>query len=147
MALTDKLVAIGDAIRSKTGSTEAMTLDAMATAITNLSSGGGGGGTLSYAQLNRTAYTGSTRTFDLTEYLAASSGTVYFITQYATTTFISVITDGVLIETRYGTNGSIAYASAASLAAPTFALADGIMTITGSGSSNLKSYAVVIYVA
>ena len=33
MALTDKLTAIADAIRSKTGTTEAMTLDEMATAI------------------------------------------------------------------------------------------------------------------
>lgn len=43
MALTDKLVAIGDAIRSKNGTTEAMSLDAMAAAITNLPSGGGTG--------------------------------------------------------------------------------------------------------
>ena len=40
MALTDKLIAIANAIRSKTGSTNPMTLDEMATAITNISVGG-----------------------------------------------------------------------------------------------------------
>ena len=39
MALTDKLMAIANAIRSKTGSTNPMTLDEMATAITNISVG------------------------------------------------------------------------------------------------------------
>ena len=39
MALTDKLTAIADAIRSKTGTTEPMTLDEMATAILNITTG------------------------------------------------------------------------------------------------------------
>lgn len=39
MALTDKLTAIADAIRSKTGTTEAMTLDEMVTAIQNIAVG------------------------------------------------------------------------------------------------------------
>ena len=37
MALTDKLKAIADAIRSKTGLTNQMTLDEMATEISNIS--------------------------------------------------------------------------------------------------------------
>jgi hypothetical protein len=41
MALTDKLKTIADAIRSKTGSTEELTLDQMATEIEGISSGGG----------------------------------------------------------------------------------------------------------
>lgn len=40
MALTDKLTAIADAIREKTGTTEELTLDAMATAISGISGGG-----------------------------------------------------------------------------------------------------------
>lgn len=40
MALTDKLTAIANAIRAKTGNTNNMTLDEMATAITNISVGG-----------------------------------------------------------------------------------------------------------
>lgn len=40
MALIEKLDAIGDAVRGKTGGTEKLTLDAIATAISELSSGG-----------------------------------------------------------------------------------------------------------
>jgi hypothetical protein len=43
MALTDKLTAIGDAIREQTGSSELMTLDAMPDAIRGISGSGGGG--------------------------------------------------------------------------------------------------------
>lgn len=39
MALTDKLRAIADAIRAKTGTTEPMTLDEMVTAIANITTG------------------------------------------------------------------------------------------------------------
>lgn len=41
MALTDKLSAIGSAIREKTGGTELLTLDAMPTAIQGIQTGGG----------------------------------------------------------------------------------------------------------
>ena len=41
MALTDKLTAIADAIRTKTGSTDLLTLDGMAEAIAGIPSGGG----------------------------------------------------------------------------------------------------------
>ena len=43
MALTDKLSAIADAIRGKTGKTEEMTLDQMATEIAGITGGGGDG--------------------------------------------------------------------------------------------------------
>ena len=43
MALTNKLTAIGDAIREKTGSTELLTLEQMATAIAGITGGGEGG--------------------------------------------------------------------------------------------------------
>lgn len=43
MALTDKLVAIADAIRGKTGGAEPLTLDQMATEIAGIQAGGGGG--------------------------------------------------------------------------------------------------------
>jgi hypothetical protein len=42
MALTDKLVSIADSIRAKTGGTEPLTLDEMATAIEGIETGGGG---------------------------------------------------------------------------------------------------------
>lgn len=41
MALTDKLKAIGDAIRAKTGKTDALTLDQMVTEIEGITTGGG----------------------------------------------------------------------------------------------------------
>lgn len=44
MALTDKLTAIADAIRSKTGGTDTMTLDEMVTEISNMTVGNGGSG-------------------------------------------------------------------------------------------------------
>lgn len=44
MALINKLTAIADAIREKTGTTDEMTLDAMASAITGITTGSGGGG-------------------------------------------------------------------------------------------------------
>lgn len=43
MALTDKLTAIADAIRGKTGKTDGLTLDAMVSAIDGIEVGGGGG--------------------------------------------------------------------------------------------------------
>lgn len=43
MALTSKLSAIGDAIRAKTGSSEKLTLDQMASAISGITGGSGGG--------------------------------------------------------------------------------------------------------
>lgn len=42
MALTDKLTSIANAIREKTGKTEEMTLDQMATEIAGIETGGGG---------------------------------------------------------------------------------------------------------
>lgn len=45
MALTDKLTAIGDAIRSKTGGSDLLTLDEMPQEIQSIQTGGGGGDT------------------------------------------------------------------------------------------------------
>lgn len=53
MALIDKLTAIADAIRGKTGKTEEMTLDQMATEIAAIETGGGGEDLIA-AHFNRT---------------------------------------------------------------------------------------------
>ena len=45
MALTDKLTAIGDAIRAKTGKTDLISLDQMPAEIESIQGGGGGGAT------------------------------------------------------------------------------------------------------
>lgn len=58
MALTSKLTNIAEAIRSKTGGTDALTLDGMAAAIAAIEAGGGGGfvtGTFTLAS-NTTGY-------------------------------------------------------------------------------------------
>ena len=78
MALTDKLTAIGDAIRAKNGTTEAMTLDQMATAITNLPSGGSGSsGTWKSVSVPPTK-NGVTSTFDLSAYLNENNDKNFF---------------------------------------------------------------------
>lgn len=43
MALTDKLTSIANAIREKTGNSDLLTLDEMASAISNIETGGSGG--------------------------------------------------------------------------------------------------------
>lgn len=48
MALTDKLTAIADAIRGKTGKTDGLTLDQMVTEIAGITAGGGIEPTVSY---------------------------------------------------------------------------------------------------
>ena len=48
MALTDKLTAIADAIRGKTGKADEMTLEQMAAEIAGIQAGGGDGNELSY---------------------------------------------------------------------------------------------------
>lgn len=77
MALTDKLTAIANAIRGKTGKEDALTLDQMATEIAGIQTGGGGSSfgentvtpnflNLFYALENGTAVTGE---FTLANYL------------------------------------------------------------------------------
>lgn len=50
MALTDKLTAIGDAIREKTGKEDLLTLDQMPVEIRSIETGGGGGEELPAAE-------------------------------------------------------------------------------------------------
>ena len=56
MALTDKLTAIADAIRGKTGKTDGLTLDQMATEIAGIEAGGGGSGGDNALDYARTIY-------------------------------------------------------------------------------------------
>lgn len=57
MALTDKLTAIGDAIREKTETTELLTLDGMAAAIAGIEAGGGEGIDVMYGTVTITENT------------------------------------------------------------------------------------------
>jgi hypothetical protein len=60
MALTNKLTAIADAIRGKTGKTEEMTLDQMATEIAGIQAGGGQ--TIPFIIIEEMTSTASTKT-------------------------------------------------------------------------------------
>lgn len=77
MALTDKLTAIGDAIREKNGSTELLTLDEMPQAIADISSGGGGSG----EDILDSIFDGTITEFyslkDLTAYSSQNFGTLF----------------------------------------------------------------------
>ena len=58
MALTNKLTAIADAIRTKTGKTDSMTLEQMATEISNISVGTGEGGSTGEVTMSFDSATG-----------------------------------------------------------------------------------------
>lgn len=65
MALTDKLTAIADAIRAKTGETGKMTLEQMPAKIGGISGGGGGGG-FDTSQMASCFFTGDMSSIDFT---------------------------------------------------------------------------------
>lgn len=73
MALTDKLTAIGDAIRGKTGDSSLLSLDDMATAITDIQTAGTETGTLDGYNISITARSGYTGEFTMT----IPSSTIY----------------------------------------------------------------------
>lgn len=73
MALTDKLSAIADAIRGKTGGTEELTLDQMVDAIAGIESGGGGGETVTMAA----SCTNAKACYDLLTSLKDANATVH----------------------------------------------------------------------
>lgn len=79
MALTDKLTAIGDAIRGKTGGTEPLTLDQMATEIANIQGGGGGGSIDFNIQSIQVADSASTPFFTLTLEPDSNKNNIWFI--------------------------------------------------------------------
>ena len=73
MALTDKLSAIADTIRGKTGGTEELTLDQMVDAIAGIESGGGGGETVTMAA----SCTNAKACYDLLTSLKDANATVH----------------------------------------------------------------------
>lgn len=145
----EHLTNIAATIRGKNGTTNTYAPNEMAAAIASLSSGSGGGGELAYATLTHT--TGSTnltyRTFDLSNYI--TSGTIYFMTQHGSqyTIHILVITDGKIVDKRYGSNGSGFQNQNTFLTSPTFELTNGILKVTGTAANYVKNYADVIYTA
>lgn len=83
MALINKLEAIGDAIREKTGGTEEMTLDEMATAISSLTTGNvTTTGELKYAILTNNST--STTKFDIGYYVPSKTSKFMIFFSYST---------------------------------------------------------------
>ena len=75
----ETLIGIGNAIREKNGTTDLIATTDMATAISNLATGGGGG-TLKMVAMDRTSSTGAgtiTSKYDMSPY--AQYGTVFLI--------------------------------------------------------------------
>ena len=103
MALTDKLTAIGDAIRSKTGGNSALSLTEMATAISNLSVGAP---TLKYSYwVDNVTYNGSAQSFEIDVETHMNNGNDFT----ATTPFIIVMP---WYPSAYGSGVSIGWSGA-----------------------------------
>lgn len=73
MGLIEKLTAVADAIRSKTGGTEELTLEQMAAAIASIETGGGGGETVTMA----TSCTNAKACYDLLTSLKDANANVH----------------------------------------------------------------------
>ena len=80
MALTDKLSAIGDAIRAKTGGTDMLTLDQMPTAIAGIQTGSGSGGDYNIIVTNNSD---GTQSFAITDASGSSGGSGFWDEDYA----------------------------------------------------------------
>lgn len=95
MALTDKLTAIANAIRGKTGGTKKLTLDEMVAAINSISGGGSSGPVIQYTPsvsriTNKTAYTAVGAAITVKEsgnykcywmHYSAAASTSYYLTR------------------------------------------------------------------
>lgn len=109
MALIDKLTAIADAIRGKTGGTAPLTLDGMATAIAGIQTGGGASG-IYMAKITPAEY--SAKSFTITHnlgttdilYVALWAETLGGITPTTGTTLCKMWAKSDIV-TRRGGNG------------------------------------------
>lgn len=104
MALIDKLTAIGDAIREKTGKTDALTLDQMPTEIAGIETGGSSE-TIKVSALtdNMIAYLGATNIYSTEVEFPIPSK---FITTYLFTLYVCDIYGGEIGSISLTINGS-----------------------------------------
>lgn len=129
------LTAIGDAIREKNGTTDMIAPLDMATAITNLPSGGG---TMVWENVAEMTTNGK---YNISKYLEKHKQLIVFIT-YNNKVYTMIIENGVLSFYCYNDSGKIF--TKTTLTTPTFALSDGILVVNGSKAS--QSYATVMWV-
>lgn len=115
-------------------------------AMANIPTSGGSGGELAYATVTSGSNSGATRMFDISNYVA--TGTIYVMTIYGSYPYAAIITNGVIEGYYYGTNGSAFTGQITSSSIyPQISLTDGILSITGSALSNVKTQISVIYTA
>lgn len=115
MALTDKLTAIANAIRAKTGKSGSLTLDDMPTEIASISGGGGGGGAASvtvtglpYSMYGAyVADDGSARITTL------QNGTKYSVLKGSAVTFLQTFLGSVLVSGGGNVDQNFGYKTAA----------------------------------
>lgn len=128
------LTSIGNAIREKNGTIDMIAPLDMATAITNLPSGGG---TMVWENVAEMTTNGK---YNISKYLEKHNQLIVFIT-YNNSVYAMIIENGVLSACRNDT-GKIF--TKTTLTTPTFALSDGILVVNGSKAS--QSYATVMWV-
>ena len=170
MALTDKLTAIGNAIRTKTGGTGLLTLDQMATEIANIQGGGGGGGSWSTATITAPTTTYN-KTFDISNYvsddnknwmlfLSATYSSSYswetaFIAPFLSELYDSTKTYGLIYTKSRNNNGSssgntniLGYSDgffSDPLNTDKVKYSNGVISWTGSSTHQLAQKAVLLY--
>ena len=168
MALTNKLSAIGNAIREKTGGTGLLTLDQMATEISNISSSGGG----SWSTANITSPVNTyNKTFDISNYVlddnknwmlffsatynSSSSWETAFIAPFLSELYDSTKPYGLIYTKSRNNNGSssgntniLGYSNgffSDPLNTDKVKYSNGVISWTGSSTYQLAQKAVLLY--
>ena len=168
MALTDKLTAIGNAIREKTGGTELLTLDQMPTEISNIQGGGGGSWSTATITAPTTTYN---KTFDISNYVSddnknwmlflsatynsSSSWETAFIAPFLSELYDSTKTYGLIYTRSRNNNGSssgntniLGYSNgffSDPLNTDKVKYSNGVISWTGSNTYQLAQKAVLLY--
>lgn len=110
MALIEKLTAIADAIRGKTGGTEGMTLEAMVSAIEGIEAGGGGGLPAGITEIQTGSWTQATNdssgSFTIPHGCSRTPRFIIVNSDYATSG-ASVSNSVQLVAATYGDDGNI----------------------------------------
>lgn len=144
----ETLIGIGNAIREKSGTTDLIATTDMATAISNLATGGSSGGTLKMVAMERTSSSGTgtiTSNYDMSPY--AQYGTVFLIlySRNYFYTFELDLAQQAIVKKYYSSNtvGNL-NANGLYLTSPTVSFADNVLTFKGSYAGSAK--ATVFYV-